>query len=98
MLDHERAFIMLPKPESFEALAAELAVAGVKATTIAYDDVDVKAIRARLGLTHEQFALQFGLELDAVRNWKYGRRKPDTAVRSYLRAIRNDTAAVENAL
>lgn len=98
MLEHERAFIMLPKLESFEALAAELAEAGVRATTIANDDVDVKAVRERLDLTQEQFALHYGLELDAVRNWEHGRRKPDTAAQSYLRAIRNDPVAVETAL
>ncbi|MDR3530025.1 MAG: helix-turn-helix domain-containing protein [Rhodopila sp.] len=98
MLEHKRAFILVPKLESFDALAAELAEAGVKAITIANDDVDVKAIRERLGLTQEQFALHYGLELDAVRNWEHGRRKPDTAAQSYLRAIRNDPEAVEAAL
>jgi putative transcriptional regulator len=98
MVDHERAFIMVPKLESFDALAAELAEAGVKATMIANDDIDVKAIRERLGLTQEQFALHYGLELDAVRNWEHGRRKPDTAAQGYLRAIRNDPIAVETAL
>jgi putative transcriptional regulator len=61
-------------------------------------DVDIKAMRERLDLTQEQFALHFGLDLDAVRNRGHGRRKPDTAARSYLRAIYNDPAAVEAAL
>jgi putative transcriptional regulator len=98
MVAHKRAFVLIPKLESFEMLAAELAAAGVKATRIACDDVDVKAIRQRLGLTQEQFALHYGLELDAVRNWEHGRRKPDTAAQSYLRAISNDPAGVEAAL
>jgi putative transcriptional regulator len=98
MLDHKRAFVLIPKLESFDAIAAELAAAGVKATRIARDDVDVKSIRERLDLTQEQFALHYGLELDAVRNWEHGRRKPDTAAQSYLRAISNDPAGVEAAL
>lgn len=98
MLEHKRAFVMLPKLESFDAVAAELATAGVKATSIARNNVDVKAIRERLELTQEQFALHFGLEIDAVRNWEHGRRKPDTAAQSYLRAIGNDPVAVEAAL
>ncbi len=97
MLEHRRAFILLPRLESFDAIAAELAAAGVRAT-IARNDVDVKAIRERLNLTQEQFALHYGLELDAVRNWEHGRRKPDTAALSYLRAISNDPAGVEAAL
>jgi putative transcriptional regulator len=98
MLEQKRAFVLIPKLESFEAIAAELAAAGVKATSIAREDVDVKAIRERLELTQEQFALHYGLELDAVRNWEHGRRKPDTAAQSYLRAISNDPAGVEAAL
>ena len=98
MLEHKRAFIMVPKLESFDAIAAELAAAGVKATRIAHDDIDVKAIRERVGLTQEKFAIHYGLELDALRNWEHGRRKPDTAAQSYLRAISNDPAGVEAAL
>ncbi len=97
MVEHKRAFVLIPKLESFEAIAAELLAAGVKAT-VARDDVDVKAVRERLNLTQEQFALHYGLELDAVRNWEHGRRKPDTAAQSYLRAISNDPAGVEAAL
>jgi putative transcriptional regulator len=98
MLEHKRAFVLVPKLESFEALAAELAGFGVKASRIPDTDIDIKAMRHRLDLTQEQFALHFGLDLDAVRNWEHGRRKPDTAARSYLRAICNDPAAVEAAL
>ena len=98
MVEHRRAFITVPRLESFEALAAELAAAGVKVTRVVRDEIDVKAIRQRLDLTQEQFAIHYGLELDAVRNWEHGRRKPDTAAQSYLRAISNDPAGVEAAL
>jgi putative transcriptional regulator len=98
MLEHKRAFVLVPKLESFEALAAELAACGVKASRIPDTGIDLKAMRHRLDLTQEQFALHYGLDLDAVRNWEHGRRKPDTAARSYLRAIYNDPAAVEAAL
>jgi putative transcriptional regulator len=98
MLEHKRAFVLVPKLESFEALAAELAGCGVKASRIPDTEIDVKAMRERLDLTQEQFALHYGLDLDAVRNWEHGRRRPDTAARSYLGAIHNDPAAVEAAL
>jgi hypothetical protein len=40
---------------------------GFKATSFARDDADAKAaIRERLELTQEQFALHYGLELDAA--------------------------------
>jgi putative transcriptional regulator len=49
-------------------------------------------------LTQEQFARRFGLELDAVRNWEYGRREPDAAARSYLTVIEKAPDAVQQAL
>lgn len=54
---------------------------------MARDPVDVQALRAGLGMTHEQFALRFGLDRDAVKNWEQGRRTPDRAVWSYMRVI-----------
>ena len=60
--------------------------------------VDVRKLRERLSLTQEQFALRFGLELDAVRNWEYGRREPDAAAKSYLTVIDKAPEAVQEAL
>ena len=60
--------------------------------------VDIRKLRDRLGLTQEQFALRFGLELDAVRNWEYGRRAPDAAAKAYLTVIDSDPEAVRKAL
>jgi putative transcriptional regulator len=93
-----RIYVYVPKVESLGALVAELAEAGVKATSTTGTDPDVKATRERLGLTQEGFALRYGLDLDAVRNWEHGRRKPDTAARSFLRAISNDPHGVEVAV
>jgi putative transcriptional regulator len=99
MVAERKAFVLVPKVESLEALTAELAQAGVKATTVpGAETVDVKAIRDRLDLTQEQFAVRYGLDVDAVRNWEHGRRKPDTAAQSYLRAISGNPGAVEAAL
>jgi transcriptional regulator with XRE-family HTH domain len=58
----------------------------------------VAAIRNGLDLTREQFAVRYGLDIDAVRNWETARRTPDTAARSYLRAISGNPAAVQEAL
>ena len=60
--------------------------------------IDIRAIREKLDFTQEQFALRYGLDVDAVRNWETGRRTPDTAAQSYLRAIRANPEAVEAAL
>jgi putative transcriptional regulator len=60
--------------------------------------VDVKAIRARTGLTQAAFARRYGFTLDSVQNWEAGRRKPEAAARLLLTVIAKEPAAVERAL
>jgi len=99
MLAHGRTFVAVPVVEDVALLVAELAETGVTARKLGDEEaVDVKAIRERLALTQEQFALRLGLDVDAVRNWEHGRRKPDRAARSYLRVIAREPALVEDAL
>ena len=98
MLAERRAFVLVPKVESLAALAQELAEAGVRAIALPDATIDVRAMRERLHLTQEQFAVRYGLDIDAVRNWERGRRTPDTAAASYLRAIDADPGAVQAAL
>ena len=62
------------------------------------EEVDVAAIRKRLGLSQGQFAAQFGFKLDAVQNWEQGRRRPDGAARAFLRVIEREPDAVQRAL
>ncbi|MGH7123157.1 MAG: helix-turn-helix domain-containing protein [Stellaceae bacterium] len=61
-------------------------------------DVDVAAIRKRLGLSQIQFAARFGFKLDAVQNWEQGRRRPEGAARALLRVIEKEPQAVQRAL
>jgi putative transcriptional regulator len=61
-------------------------------------EVDVAAIRKRLGLSQGEFAAQFGFKLDALQNWEQGRRRPDGAARAFLRVIEREPDAVQRAL
>lgn len=60
--------------------------------------VDVKAIRAGLGLTQAEFAARFGFSLATLRDWEQARRRPDSATRVLLRVIEREPEAVERAL
>jgi putative transcriptional regulator len=59
---------------------------------------DIRAIRARTGLTRAKFAERFGLDLRAVQDWEQGRRVPDRAARVLLLTIDRHPKAVEDAL
>ena len=61
-------------------------------------DVDVKAIRNRLGMTQARFSDTFGFSLDAIKHWEGGRRTPEAPARTLLTVIDRNAAAVLNAL
>ena len=61
-------------------------------------DVDVRAIRDRLGLTRPAFAQRFGLAVAAVRDWEQGLRRPDPAARVLLMVIARSPETVAQAV
>jgi putative transcriptional regulator len=62
------------------------------------EDVDVKAIRTKLGMTQEEFAGRFGFSVNTLRHWEQGRRVPEGPTRAYLLVIDRDPKAVQRAL
>jgi putative transcriptional regulator len=62
------------------------------------DDVDVRAIRTRFGLSRAQFAQRFGLDTPAIQDWEQGRRHPDRSRRVLLKVSEREPDAVERAL
>lgn len=62
------------------------------------EQVDVKAIRRRLGLSQRRFAERFGFKFDAAQDWEQGRQRPEGAARAFLRVIEREPEAVERAL
>jgi putative transcriptional regulator len=60
--------------------------------------IDVKGIRARRGLTQEEFCIRYGLSLASLRDWEQGRFSPDPTARAYLTIIDRAPEAVEEAL
>jgi len=62
------------------------------------DAVDVRAVRAKTGLSQAKFAELLGIELATLRNWEQGRREPTGPAQALLRAIRKDPVGVIKAL
>ena len=61
-------------------------------------EIDVRAIRARLGLTQQEFAVRFGFSVNTLRHWEQGRRVPEGPTRAYLMVIDREPQAVQKAL
>lgn len=55
-----------------------------------YPDPEVKAIRERMGVPQEKFAVILGVSKRTVENWEQGRRHPTGAARSLLRIVDAD--------
>ena len=62
------------------------------------EDVDVKAIRSKLGLSQAEFARRYAVSPRSLQEWEQGRRRPESAVRAYLTVIDRNAEAVEKAL
>lgn len=98
MLERREVTIRLPTVESEFALAADLKAAGVKASTVIAEEVDVRSVREQQGMTQEEFAGRYGIPLDVLQNWEQGRNKPDATANAYLQAISSRPAEVAEAL
>ena len=58
----------------------------------------VRALRARLGLSQAQFARRFGFTIDTVQQYEQGRRTPSGPASTLLRVIEAEPDAVIRAL
>ena len=61
-------------------------------------EVDVAALRKRLGLSQARFAATFGFSPKTVRNWEQGLRHPEGPARILLQVIEKEPEAVLRAL
>jgi putative transcriptional regulator len=57
-------------------------------------DIDVKAIRAKIELSQDDFAYRFGFTINQIRDWEQGRARPLGGVRAYLMLIERDPDCV----
>ena len=60
--------------------------------------VDVRAIRARSGLSQSEFAREYGFSVRTLQEWESGGAKPPSAVRAYFTVIDRNPRAVRAAL
>jgi len=96
MVERGEAVVAVPTVEPGNGLTRDLRAAGVAAARVGVALVDIRALRQRLGMTQEEFALRYNFKLRALQNWEQG-RLPDALVQSYLRAIARNPKEVAKA-
>jgi len=70
----------------------------VRVTLVHVPEIDVRAVRAKMGLSQAEFATKFGFPPATLRNWEQGRSRPDAPTRVLLAVIARHPAAVEDVL
>jgi putative transcriptional regulator len=61
-------------------------------------EIDIKAIRAKTGMTQKDFASAFGFGVDQLKQWEQGRVRPVQALRAYLLLINDNPDGMMKAL
>jgi putative transcriptional regulator len=59
---------------------------------------EVVNIRKKCGLTQHGFSEVFGININTLRHWEYGQRKPTTSAQVLLKIIQYDPEHVLKAL
>jgi len=80
--------VHVPAIDNITALINELTHCGVSASLISNLSPDVRAIRDKLNMTQEEFALAFNIDVAVIRNWEQSRHLPDRTAQCYLRVLR----------
>jgi putative transcriptional regulator len=62
------------------------------------EEVDVKRIRTKAGMSQAEFARAFCINPRTLQEWEQGRRKPDATTRAYLAVIAKNREVVLDAL
>jgi putative transcriptional regulator len=81
------------RPSIAERTALAIRQAGAHARgesvpgAVTHRPVDVKAVRARVGMTQDEFATSFGFSLGSVRDWEQGRKLPERTALTIMRMI-----------
>ncbi len=69
-----------------------------KAVVHGFEPIDIKAVRAKVGMTQAEFAAAFGISLGTLRHWERGDRTPRGPALVLLNVVAKEPEAVLRAL
>lgn len=81
-----------------EEAIAHASGGAVRARVHRFDAVDVKGIRAKVGMSQAEFAASFGISLGTLRHWERGDRQPQGPARVLLTVLARQPKTVLRAL
>jgi DNA-binding transcriptional regulator YiaG len=90
LMEGKTAYVVVPAVADYGALRRKMMAQKVKVRRIELRAVDVRVLRARLGISQEEFAGRYGLDVATIRNWEQGRTKPEGPAAALLQLIDRD--------
>lgn len=69
-----------------------------KAVVHEFSPLDVKKVRAKVGMSQNEFASAFGISVSTLRHWERGDRSPHGPALVLLNVVAKEPQAVLNAL
>jgi len=91
--------------KAFEGIQAGLTDAiehskGKKSKVVEHspEEINVKAIREKTGMSQQRFCAAFGISLGTLRHWEQGLRSPRGAARVLLKVVQKNPRAVMKAI
>lgn len=94
LVSSRAAYVEAPHVVDYESLRRSLMIQNVAVHQLKSRKVDVKALRARIGISQEAFAGRYGLDVATVRNWEQGRTEPEGPAATLLQLIDRDPEEV----
>lgn len=64
------------------------------ARAFSFEELDVRRLREKHGLSQPKFAALMGISVGTLRNWEQGRRRPEGSARVLLRVVERHPEAV----
>jgi len=98
LAEGKTVFALAPNVTDFGVLRRRLLEQKVGVHQVQLREVDVKALRARLGMSQEAFAGHYGLDVATVRNWEQGRTRPEGPAATLLQLIDRDPEKIAELL
>ena len=90
LLEGKVAYVEAPTVGDYDTLVETIRSQNVVPRRLQRRDIDVKALRNRLGISQEAFAGRYGVDVATVRNWEQGRTAPRGPAATLLQLIDRD--------
>ncbi len=66
----------------------------VPSRSFLFEELDVRRLREKHGMSQSRFAAMMGISVGTLRNWEQGRRKPEGSARVLLKVVEKHPEAV----